>query len=200
MKQLPDLRAIDTTAFATWAAHWCSDTGANLRQLMARMGHATPQAALIYQHATAEPDRAIADALQMIEATLAATPDADDQGDEDERDPGSFWHVDGMETRARALGRRGPIGARSPAYLRRDSGSGGGDRTRNTQLQRLLFCRLNYPRQWPHRNARGRRSGHRLRVGPGWRGPPATLGVSGLMGSLIKKRRSGCARRSTRRC
>ena len=62
-----------------------SDTGANLRQLMARMGHATPQAALIYQHTTAERDRAIADALgQMIEATLAATPDADDQADEDE--------------------------------------------------------------------------------------------------------------------
>jgi hypothetical protein len=62
-----------------------SDTGANLRQLMARMGHATPQAALIYQHAAAERDRAIADTLgQMIEATLAATPDGDEQADEDE--------------------------------------------------------------------------------------------------------------------
>lgn len=62
-----------------------SDTGANLRQLMARMGHATPQAALIYQHATDERDRAIADALgQMIEATLAATTEGEDQADEDE--------------------------------------------------------------------------------------------------------------------
>jgi integrase len=62
-----------------------SDTGANLRQLMARMKHAAPHAALIYQHATAERDRAIADALgQMIQATLAATPDADDPADEDE--------------------------------------------------------------------------------------------------------------------
>ena len=43
-----------------------SNTGANLRELMARMGHASPQAALIYQHATAERERAIADALGGI--------------------------------------------------------------------------------------------------------------------------------------
>lgn len=37
---------------------------------MARMGHASPRAALIYQHATAERDRAIADALSaMIDQT-----------------------------------------------------------------------------------------------------------------------------------
>jgi integrase len=60
-----------------------SNTGASLRELMARMGHASPQAALIYQHATAERDRAIADALgEMIVASLA--DDDDDQGDEDE--------------------------------------------------------------------------------------------------------------------
>lgn len=39
---------------------------------MARMGHASPQAALIYQHATAERERAIADALgAMISEALA---------------------------------------------------------------------------------------------------------------------------------
>ncbi|MGC5305971.1 tyrosine-type recombinase/integrase [Micromonospora zamorensis] len=38
-------------------------TGASTRDLMARMGHDSPQAALIYQHATAEADRAIAQAL-----------------------------------------------------------------------------------------------------------------------------------------
>ncbi|WP_233513378.1 tyrosine-type recombinase/integrase [Micromonospora craterilacus] len=38
-------------------------TGASIRELMARMGHDSPQAALIYQHATAEADRAIAHAL-----------------------------------------------------------------------------------------------------------------------------------------
>ena len=38
-------------------------TGASTRELMARMGHASPRAALIYQHATRERDHAIADAL-----------------------------------------------------------------------------------------------------------------------------------------
>ncbi|WP_309227481.1 tyrosine-type recombinase/integrase [Micromonospora thermarum] len=38
-------------------------TGASTRDLMARMGHDSPQAALIYQHATSEADRAIAQAL-----------------------------------------------------------------------------------------------------------------------------------------
>jgi integrase len=38
-------------------------TGASTRELMARMGHASPRAALIYQHASAERDRAIAEAL-----------------------------------------------------------------------------------------------------------------------------------------
>ena len=38
-------------------------TGASTRELMARMGHASPRAALIYQHATRERDQVIADAL-----------------------------------------------------------------------------------------------------------------------------------------
>lgn len=38
-------------------------TGASTKELMARMGHASSRAALIYQHATADRDRAIADAL-----------------------------------------------------------------------------------------------------------------------------------------
>lgn len=38
-------------------------TGASTRDLMARMGHDSSQAALIYQHATSEADRAIAAAL-----------------------------------------------------------------------------------------------------------------------------------------
>jgi integrase len=40
-----------------------ASTGASTRELMARMGHASPRAALIYQHASTERDRAIADAL-----------------------------------------------------------------------------------------------------------------------------------------
>jgi integrase len=38
-------------------------TGASTAELMARMGHASPRAALIYQHATPERDQAIAKAL-----------------------------------------------------------------------------------------------------------------------------------------
>ncbi|MFI6227175.1 tyrosine-type recombinase/integrase [Micromonospora echinospora] len=38
-------------------------TGASTRELMARMGHDSSEAALIYQHATAEADRAIAQAV-----------------------------------------------------------------------------------------------------------------------------------------
>jgi integrase len=40
-----------------------ASTGASTRDLMARMGHDSSQAALIYQHATTEADRAIAKAL-----------------------------------------------------------------------------------------------------------------------------------------
>jgi integrase len=40
-------------------------TGASTRELMTRMGHASPRAALIYQHATEERDRTIADALSQ---------------------------------------------------------------------------------------------------------------------------------------
>ena len=38
-------------------------TGASTRELMARMGHDSPLAAMIYQHATSEADRAIAQAV-----------------------------------------------------------------------------------------------------------------------------------------
>jgi integrase len=44
-------------------------SGASLRELMARMGHASTRAAVIYQHASAHRDQAIADSLSaMIEA------------------------------------------------------------------------------------------------------------------------------------
>lgn len=41
-------------------------TGATLRELMDRLGHSSPSAALRYQHATAERDKAIAQALSEI--------------------------------------------------------------------------------------------------------------------------------------
>jgi integrase len=49
---------------------WAAATGASTRELMARMGHASPTAALGYQHATADRDRVLADAL----AGLAGVP------------------------------------------------------------------------------------------------------------------------------
>jgi integrase len=58
-----------------------SNTGANLRELMARMGHASPQAALIYQHATAERNRAIADALGAMIERAVGDDDGQDNGE-----------------------------------------------------------------------------------------------------------------------
>jgi hypothetical protein len=50
------------------------------RELMQRMAHSTPDAAIRYQHATNERDRAIADALDR----LAGDKEQDeDQGDDD---------------------------------------------------------------------------------------------------------------------
>ncbi|OXS33067.1 tyrosine-type recombinase/integrase [Streptomyces sp. XY006] len=43
-----------------------ASTGASTRELMARMGHSTARAALIYQHASAARDRLIADALSDL--------------------------------------------------------------------------------------------------------------------------------------
>jgi integrase len=60
---------------------WVAGSGASLRELMARMGHSSARAALIYQHATSERDRALADGLDR----LLGERDGDDaQGDEQE--------------------------------------------------------------------------------------------------------------------
>jgi integrase len=62
-----DLRHTANTLAAT--------TGASTRELMARMGHASSQAALFYQHATRDRDEAIADALDdlITHATTACS-------------------------------------------------------------------------------------------------------------------------------
>ena len=41
-------------------------TGATIKELMARLGHSSPRAAMIYQHATRVRDKAIADALGQL--------------------------------------------------------------------------------------------------------------------------------------
>lgn len=56
------------------AATLAAVTGATTKELMARLGHASPRAALIYQHATLDRDRAIADALNglVVQSGLAS--------------------------------------------------------------------------------------------------------------------------------
>ena len=59
----PDLRFHDLRhTGATLAAA----TGATLAELMARLGHSTPAAAMRYQHAAAERDKVIAAALSKL--------------------------------------------------------------------------------------------------------------------------------------
>lgn len=50
-------------------ATWAATAGATVRELMGRLGHATPAVALRYQHATLERDRAIADRLGALLGT-----------------------------------------------------------------------------------------------------------------------------------
>ena len=58
-------------------------TGASLRELMVRMGHASPKAALRYQHATRDRDAAIARALSDLveQAQPAETPQVPAEND-----------------------------------------------------------------------------------------------------------------------
>lgn len=56
-------------------------TGATTKELMARLGHASPRAAMIYQHAAADRDRRIAEGLDSMaeEAGLRLPEPASDQ-------------------------------------------------------------------------------------------------------------------------
>lgn len=60
-------------------------TGASLKELMARMGHASVRAALIYQHATSERDQKIADGMDAeINRKRGTGEEQQDQADTDE--------------------------------------------------------------------------------------------------------------------
>lgn len=59
---------------------WSAGTGATVAELMHRAGHASPAAALRYQHATKERDRALADAL----GELVPDEEVDGNGARDE--------------------------------------------------------------------------------------------------------------------
>jgi integrase len=63
-----DLRHVAGTLAAT--------TGAGTKELMHRLGHVSPQAALRYQHATAERDASIADAIDELVRAARSAPNA----------------------------------------------------------------------------------------------------------------------------
>lgn len=70
----PDLRWHDLRHTGAVLA---AATGATLAELMARLGHSTPSAAMRYQHAAAERDRVIADALsRLAEGVVVPITDA----------------------------------------------------------------------------------------------------------------------------
>jgi integrase len=67
-----DLRHVGGTLAAT--------TGASLKELMARLGHSSTRAALIYQHATRDRDQAIAKALGSFVREVRSAPQAAEEG------------------------------------------------------------------------------------------------------------------------
>jgi len=61
---------------------WAAGSGANLRELMERMGHSSTRAALIYLHGSRSADRRIADGIGRQMAGRDGEDQADDDGDE----------------------------------------------------------------------------------------------------------------------
>ena len=67
----PDLRFHDLRHTGAVLA---AATGATLAELMARLGHSTVSAAMRYQHAAADRDKAIAEALSKLASDATVTP------------------------------------------------------------------------------------------------------------------------------
>ena len=64
--RIHDLRHLGATLAAT--------TGASTKELMRRLGHASPQAAMIYQHASESRDLEIAEALAGLASRATVLP------------------------------------------------------------------------------------------------------------------------------
>jgi hypothetical protein len=78
-----DLRHLSATLAAT--------AGATTRELMSRMGHSSPRAALIYQHAVADRDRQVAEALSTLHSASTRRPEPPRNGRQQRRDyPGQL--------------------------------------------------------------------------------------------------------------
>jgi hypothetical protein len=56
---------------------WAAATGASTTELMRRAGHASPMAAIRYQHATEDRDRVLADALARMAEPAEVVPLSD---------------------------------------------------------------------------------------------------------------------------
>ena len=76
-----DLRHTGGTLTAT--------TGASIKELMARLGHSSVRAALIYQHATRDRDRAIAQVLGSFVREVRREPEATGGREIEEREAGA---------------------------------------------------------------------------------------------------------------
>ena len=130
-------------------------TGASTRELMARMGHASAEAALRYQHATRDRDAAIASRLNDM-VTDAVEAGGSNRGAADIEQPGDKSNVTSLEAHrvARTKGTR--RGARHERAMVEESNSGStavnavdqdfdesGRRESNprSQLGKLMFCR-----------------------------------------------------------
>ena len=71
-------------------------SGAGLRDLMARMGHDSERAAMIYQHEARGADQAITSAIdQHVQAEQYG--DEDDDGQAGALAPVGYWHANGTE-------------------------------------------------------------------------------------------------------
>ncbi len=62
------------TTSGTARRRWAAQAGATLAELMARMGHSTTKAALVYQHVAEGRDRIIAERMALLAEPLLAQP------------------------------------------------------------------------------------------------------------------------------
>jgi hypothetical protein len=70
-----------------------ADAGANLRELMERVGHSSTRAALVYLHSTTERQRARGCGRQ-------GRPRSTPQGRRSQARPGTIWHESGTPSRS----------------------------------------------------------------------------------------------------
>jgi integrase len=76
MAGIPDSLGLHLHDLRHAGSTWSAQSGATLKEVMARIGHSSTRAAMIYQHATKNRDQAIAAALDaLIDASREAGPD-----------------------------------------------------------------------------------------------------------------------------